>query len=138
MDGAAIIAIGLLAVVIMLGPSPVKEIFWHPAVIGLLVGLPSSLLGYLIYRRSRELDEAAEQAGIATAQRESIGQVVDGLNRIITALQEDNAFLRTEVSVGREDVKACLRKVSDLRRRVDELEMDLRRAKKGHGREEGN
>lgn len=108
-----------------------ESLWQHPAVIGLLVGLPSSALGYMVYRRSRDVDDVAEQAGIATGQRESIGQVVDGLNRIITALQDDNGLLRKEVISGRTDIDVCLRNVSELRKRVDELETEIRRLKRG-------
>lgn len=108
-----------------------ESLWQHPAVIGLLIGLPSSALGYLVYRRSRDVDKVAEQAGIATGQRESIGQVVDGLNKIITALQQDNALLREEVVAGRKDIAACLHNVTELRKQVDELASELRLSKRG-------
>lgn len=102
--------------------------FWqHPAVVGILVGLPSLFVGLLVYQRSRDVDEVAEQAGIATAQRESIGQVVDGLNRIITALQADNKLLREEVISGRRDIQLLRQDVDECRIRIYELEGDLRR-----------
>jgi hypothetical protein len=112
-----------------LAQSPITEAsFWqHPAVIGVLVGLPSLALGLLVYQRSRDVDEVAEQAGIATAQRESIGQVVDGLNRIIGNLQIDNEFLRKEVAAGRADIAAIQKLTSELRTRVYELEGEIRR-----------
>lgn len=72
--------------------------FWeNPAVVGLVLAIPATVLGYLGYRRSLKVDEAAKQAGIATSQSVSVGQAVDGLNRVIAALQEDNEILRKDV-----------------------------------------
>jgi hypothetical protein len=73
--------------------------FWqHPIVIGIAVTVPSVVLGYLGYRRARQIDKVAAQAGIATSQNASIGQVVDGLNTIIANLQEDNRVLRQAIA----------------------------------------
>lgn len=104
--------------------------FWsHPAVVGLLVGFPSVLLGYLIYRRSVRADEVAAQAGIASTQATSIGQVVDGLNKIIENLREDNDDLRGDVALLRERVEALAGRLDairalniELRERISELE----------------
>lgn len=76
----------------------ISAAFWeNPAVVGLIIAIPGAILGYLGYRRSLKVDEAAKQAGIATSQGISVGQAVDGLNKVIAALQEDNKVLRDDV-----------------------------------------
>jgi len=65
-----------------------------PVVIGLLIGLPSAVLGYLAYRRGTRSDKAAAQATISIAQSGSVSQIIDGLNKLVDALQDDNAALR--------------------------------------------
>jgi predicted nucleic acid-binding Zn-ribbon protein len=47
-------------------------------------------LGVLTYRRSRAVDKISAQSGVATESRAGTAQVIDGLNRIIDTLQEDN------------------------------------------------
>jgi len=86
--------------------------FDHPAVIGLMIGVPSALLGYFGYRRSKRADTAAEKTGTIT-------QVYTGLDRIIAALQADNADLRTRLSriEGLEaEVRTLLNRVATLER----------------------
>lgn len=97
--------------------------FWqNPAVVGLILAIPATLLGYLGYRRSKGIDEVAKQAGIASTNATSIGQVVDGLNTVIAAVKGDNDDLRKEV--------LALRKtVDEIRARLDAVEagnIDLR------------
>lgn len=82
------------------------DLWTNPAFVGLVIALPATAIGYLGYRRSRNLDRVAEQAGIATTNVTSIGQVVDGLNKIIVNLQEDNEDLRGEVISLRERLDA--------------------------------
>lgn len=61
--------------------------FWeNPAVVGLVIAIPATILGYLGYRRSRDMDAAAKQAG-----------VVGGWNDFIKTVQDDNRSLREEV-----------------------------------------
>lgn len=87
----------------------------NPAVVGLIIAIPATVLGYLGYRRSQGVDEATKQAGIAAGQATSIGQVVEGLNSVIANVQGDNEVLRREVI--------------DIRGRLDAIEagnVDLR------------
>lgn len=109
-------------------------VFWeNPAVVGLIIALPASILGYLGYRRSRGVDEAAKQAGDATRNATSIGQVVDGLNSVIAAVQSDNVDLRNEV-------KSLKHTVEEIRDRLDAVEKantDLRTRERELERENG-
>jgi ABC-type transporter Mla subunit MlaD len=63
------------------------DLLGNPIVIGVLVGMPSFLLGFLGYRRSQQADKASESA-------DAIGHIIDGLNALIDALQDDNRVLR--------------------------------------------
>ena len=90
--------------------------FWdHPATIGLLIAIPSVSLGWLAYRRSKRSDETAAQSGTIT-------QVYTGLDRIIAALQADNADLRSRL--GKLDQLES--DVRQLRNRVSGLERFIR------------
>jgi hypothetical protein len=66
------------------------NIFDHPAVVGILIGLPSVSLGYLAYRRSTRAEQAAQKNG-------TIGRIYSGFGELIDNLQEDNAGLRSRV-----------------------------------------
>jgi len=103
-----------------------------PVVIGLLIGLPSAALGYLAYRRGTRSDKAAAQATISVAQSGSITQVIDGLNKLVLALQDDNAALRTTYAALRaahDELKEKLdqseMRVSELAKMVAQLQVDL-------------
>lgn len=68
-----------------------------PAVLAaMLAAFVSGVLGLLGYRRSMHNDEVAERAGIASTQSASIGQVIDGQDKLIENLQAANLVLRQE------------------------------------------
>lgn len=56
----------------------------------LLAAIPSIFIAWLAYRRSQKVDAVAEQSGIANESRAGQAQIIEGLNRIIDNLQEDN------------------------------------------------
>lgn len=101
-------------------------------ILGPILALASSVIvGVLVYRRGSKADKIAEQAGIATTNVTSIGQVVDGLNKVIINVQSDNADLRTRVISLQEtvdEIRARLDKVEagnvDLRAKNRELERE--------------
>lgn len=75
---------------------------WSPAIIGLVIGVPSFIIGILGYRRATKIDKATENAAVIAAQTGSVGQVIAGLNDIIDNLQDDNKIWREsfkEISV---------------------------------------
>ena len=72
-------------------------IYENPAFVGLVLAMPSSILGYLVYKQSQKADETAKQGGIATVESGTIGQVIDGLNKLVDNLQTDNEVLRTNI-----------------------------------------
>lgn len=96
-------------------------IFENPAVIGLIVALPSALLGWLGYRRSRQNDLVAERAGIATSQSASIGQVVEGMDRLVANLQADNRELREHVKELNLKLDQIISECQDLKRELAAL-----------------
>ena len=69
-------------------------IWTNPAFVGLVVAIPSLLLGYLAFKQSQKVDATVAQAGIATVESGTIGQVIDGLNKLVSNLQADNSVLR--------------------------------------------
>lgn len=84
--------------------------FNNPAVIGLIVAIPSFILGYLAYRRSIKVDRFTEQTGFAASQTGALAQVINGLNQLIDNLQEDNQVLRDNLR--------------DIRKRLDEITLE--------------
>jgi len=96
-----------------------------PAVIGLLIGLPSALLGYLAYRRGTRSDKAAAQATISVAQSGSITQVIDGLNSLVGALQNDNAALRVAHESLREALDRSELRVTQLSETLAKLRAEV-------------
>jgi predicted nuclease with TOPRIM domain len=112
--------------------------FWqHPAVIGLLLGIPSAALAILGYRRAVRQDKVVEQAGIATAQTSSISQAMEGLRTLGEALQRDNDILRTNQDRLRLQVTTISDKFdvletvnSALEVKIRELEHEIRELKR--------
>lgn len=100
-------------------------------IIGPVLALVSSLaVGILVYRRGMKSDEIAKQAGIATDKTASIGQVVDGLNSVIAALQNDNQIVREELKRVKESVAAIQARIEAVEKRGIDLlaeNVELRR-----------
>lgn len=74
------------------------ELLSNPALwSAVVVAVPATVAGVFGYRRSMRIDAVAEQAGIASTQSASIGHVVEGLDKLVANLQEDNRALREHV-----------------------------------------
>lgn len=95
----------------------------NPAIIGLIVAIPSFTLGYLGYRRSVKVDKAAEKSGEASASTAAVGQVIQGLNSLIDSLQEDNALLRESVA----GLSIRLKQVTDEHEQLKRQVMSLKK-----------
>lgn len=95
-----------------------------PLALSLIVAIPSLLLGYLAHRRATAVDRATERSGIASNNKEAVGQVIDGLNRLIENLQEDNKSLRQEIT----ELRA---KLVELTTRYDVLQAEMVRLREG-------
>lgn len=74
-----------------------NDLLSNTAVIGFIVGIPSLILGYLVYKQSQKVDKTTEQSGIANTQLTAVGQVLSGLNQLIDNLQTDNKELRENI-----------------------------------------
>jgi len=94
---------------------------WGQVVQALLIGAPSFLLGYLVYQRSRKVDAISAQSGIVTEARAGTAQIIDGLNKLIDNLQEDNASFRDDVSRLHVRLDACYEERNELRARFNRL-----------------
>lgn len=95
-------------------------------VYGLVIGLPSFLLGYLAYRRSRKVDAVSAQSGIATETRAGTAQIIEGLNQLIDNLQDDNRLFR-------EDIKYLTLRLDAISKERDELRRKLNRLNRLYG-----
>lgn len=86
----------------------------NPMIVGLIVGLPTTVFGIIAYRRAEKLDEEAARVVVITAQGEGIQRLIDGLNRMITNLQTDN-------KIGREMAEDLTRRLNECREAYDQL-----------------
>jgi hypothetical protein len=74
----------------------VGQVVANPLLVGLVVGAPATILGYLGYRRSVRLDGVAvASAGIVQRSAE-VQQIIDGLSATANLLRADNEALRAE------------------------------------------
>lgn len=98
----------------------------QPAVLGLLVAIPSLYLGYLGYRRSKKADSIADQVGVLAIQSKTVKDVIDGLNLLANNLQSDNQMLRIRITDLDERLKQVTEECHELRDEVVGLKTALR------------
>lgn len=72
------------------------DILSNPALVGLIVGLPATVLGVIALRRTMKVDRDAAATAAISAGATAARDVVKGLNTLIDNLQEDNQMLRKE------------------------------------------
>lgn len=96
---------------------------WSPAIIGLVIGVPSFIIGILGYRRATKIDKATEKAAVIAAQTGSVGQVIAGLNTLIENLQEDN-------KAWRDNFKELSIKLAEVVKERDMIQKELNLLKK--------
>lgn len=99
---------------------------WEQVGGGLALAAPSFALGYLAYRRSRTVDAVSAQSGVASDTRAGTAQVIDGLNKLIDNLQEDNKDFR-------DDIKQCALDLKAVVVERDELRLELARLRRRYG-----
>lgn len=83
-------------------------------VVGLVVGLPTSIFGIIAYRRAEKLDEEAAQAAAIAVHGDAVQRVIDGLDRMVANLQTDN-------KIGRELAADLARRLNECREAYDQL-----------------
>lgn len=98
----------------------------NPAVVGLIIGIPTFILGWLGYRRAVRVDKSTENAAVVAAQTGSVGQVISGLNDLIESLQEDN-------KIWRENFKELSLKLAEVIRERDQIQKDYNAIAKKYG-----
>jgi prefoldin subunit 5 len=89
--------------------------------VGTAVALGSLVLGYLGYLRSRAADDVAIEVGLADVQRQSIGQVINGLHKLVASLQADNKDLRGHIDSLESKIDRIVRECEELRRELRAL-----------------
>lgn len=100
--------------------------FWdNPAVIGLIIALPATILGYLGYRHSKGIDAAALQAETEAGEVTSVQQVIDGLSTAFKNVQSDNSVLREEIKEIRARLDVIEALNDDLRFKNHDLENEI-------------
>lgn len=99
---------------------------WEQILGGLALALPATALGYMTYRLSRRKDAVSEQSGIASNHKAGIEQVLEGSNKLIDQLQEENASLRVEAESRR--IEADLRAT-----RLEAMTLEVARLRKQYG-----
>lgn len=98
----------------------------NPAVVGLLIGIPSFILGWLGYKRAVKVDRATENTAAIAAQSGEVSQVIAGLNILIENLQEDN-------KTWRENFKELSVKLAEVIKERDQLQKDYNAIAKKYG-----
>lgn len=111
-----------------------SEIWSNPLLVGLILAIPSTILGLLAYRRSRAVDKVTERTQEATTQSGSINQVISGLETLVENLQDDNKWLRERAERLQQNVQGLETEVGtlkkDFRQKVQELEAEIAILKK--------
>lgn len=98
----------------------------HPAIVGLLIGIPSFILGWLGYKRAVKVDRSVENAAVIAAQTGTVAQVIAGLNLLIENLQEDN-------KAWRENFKELSIKLAEVIKERDQIQKEYNAVAKKYG-----
>lgn len=96
-----------------------------PAVISLIVGLPTSAGVYFAYRIARQKDKADEQSSNDAHDVLVTAQVIDGMNKIAMNLQEDNRNLRLLVTNLQENLARIETQYRELTESCGRIEREL-------------
>lgn len=100
------------------------------AILAILIGVPSLVIGLLSWVRSRKVDAVAAQSGALTETRAGTAQIIEGLNLLIDQLQDDNKTFR-------DDIKYLTLRLDAIAKERDELRRELNRLQRKYG-ENGN
>lgn len=103
-----------------------SSILSNPVVAAALVAaIPSSALAIFGYRRSKRVDAVAEQSGMASMSAKGVDQVIEGLNKLVERLQEDNAVLRDNVRALDDKLSRVIQQCEELRSEIRALKAQL-------------
>lgn len=108
--------------------------FWeNPITIGILIGAPSAVLGYLGYLQSKKVDKRSEESGIASGKAEAIAQSIDGLNKVIVGLNSLVTALQADKQADAADIKYLKDQVVVTTGQRDTLQKELNRMYRKYG-----
>lgn len=89
---------------------------WETA-IQIISPIAALVIPYLVYRRSRHVDDNSQKMGMVTENRAGQAQISEGQQDFITMLQEDNRILRLEFAEIKVEVTALRKEVNRLHRK---------------------
>jgi len=95
--------------------------FDNAVFIAIIAAFASAVPAYLAYKRSKKTDAIAAQASIATVEQGTISQVIEGLNTLVTNLQNDNAVLRQTIQDLNAKVEEIIQRCEGLKAQLAEL-----------------
>lgn len=87
-------------------------------IVACIAAVSAGIPTYFGYWRSKGMDEATKQEAKETGHTAHMSTVVDGLESVIRALQEDNLIGREEIT----KLRAARRLVDEAKGRVAEIE----------------
>lgn len=79
-------------------------------IVAIIAAIPATWVGWLGHKRGRKGDLVIEHAGIATNQTQSIGQVIEGYEKLVDDQQEQIGYWRNEAKECRERELAAMNK----------------------------
>lgn len=94
---------------------------WDQIAIAAAAGVPSFIIAWMAHKRSKHVDAVSEQSGVATETRAGTAQIFDGLNKMISNLQEDNTNFRTDIENLRDRLDVISTERDGLRLEVNRL-----------------
>lgn len=84
---------------------------------GIVTAVAGGAFAWLKFRQAQKVDAVSAQSGVASNHRAGTEQVIEGLNKLIDQLQEENEKLRTEADGRATRLEAMTIEVARLRRR---------------------
>lgn len=99
---------------------------WTALILGLAGTVTGATIGYLGHRRSKTVDTASAQSGIASNHRAGTAQVIEGLNLLIEQYQEDNATFR-------DDLRTLANRLDIVTAERDALRLEVARLHRKYG-----
>jgi len=94
---------------------------WEQVIGGTGTAVVALAIGVMTYRRSRAVDAVSEQSGAVTEARAGTSQIIDGLNGLVDALQDDNKNFREDIRLLTARLDACFADREQLRLEVARL-----------------
>lgn len=89
---------------------------WGQLWLGLGLAVPATLIGYLAHRRSKKVDTASAQSGVASNHRAGTQQVIEGFTGLVDQLQQENDKLRSDAAERATRLEALTLEVARLRK----------------------